>query len=77
MIEPSKDLRGPWDAPLKEYVNQFYLRVTVYDGSSETDDIVVEKIIDYGKFEDRKWLGRITFWAAREGYIIQSEAVKK
>jgi hypothetical protein len=78
MIERSQNLDGPWDVPLKEFNNHFLAQVTIWEVIEGKDDkIITQKIIDYGKFDDRKWLGRLTYWSLNKGYVIETEAVKK
>lgn len=64
----SKAPSGPEDMPLREYVKSFPMVVTIYNG----DDIVREEHIDYGNFEHRKWLGKVTFWACSNGYTVET-----
>ena len=48
--------------------NHFPMMVSVYDG----DKLVKEQLIDYGKYEDRKFLGKLTYWALTEGYMVET-----
>lgn len=74
MIERSNDLRGPWDAPLKEFNNHFLVRLIVYD---KNDKEMANHVIDYGNFADRKFIGRISFWAYTNGYAVETYAENK
>jgi hypothetical protein len=68
-MELKPNLQGPESVPLRDYVKSFPMTVTVYD----TEDVVMrEETIDYGNFEHRKWLGRITFWACSNGYLVET-----
>ena len=67
------NLHGPESVPLRDYVKKFPLTVTVYDGN---DNVVREETIDYGNFEHRKWLGRVTFWGCSNGHIVETKAAK-
>lgn len=58
----------PWDAPVREYVKHFPMMISVYDG----DKLVKEQEIDYGKYEDRRFLGKLTYWALTEGYTVET-----
>lgn len=59
---------GPWSMPLREYVKSFPIVVAIYDG----EKLVHEEKIDYGNYEHRKWLGRATFWACNQGYVVET-----
>jgi len=58
----------PWNAPVRGYVKHFPMMVSVYDG----DKLVKEQAIDYGKYEDRRFLGKLTYWAISEGYTVET-----
>lgn len=60
--------KGPWDVPLREYVNSLPMTITVYDG----DDVIKQEHVDYGNYEHRKFLGRITFWALSNDYTVET-----
>jgi hypothetical protein len=64
---------GPWDAPLRDYVKTHILMVTVYDFE---DNIIKQERIDYGNFDHRKFLGKITFWATTNNYSVETMALK-
>lgn len=66
------NLNGPESVPLREYVKHFMMIVTVYDG----DKVIREETIDYGNIEQRRWLGRVTFWACSNGYAVETIAEK-
>lgn len=70
----SKDFRGPWDVPLKEYNNHFLVRLIVYDSD---DNELTNKVLDYGLLDDRKFIGRISFWAYTNGYVVETFAEPK
>lgn len=67
-IEPN--LAGPESIPLRDYVKSFPLIVSIID---QEDNIVREETIDYGNFEHRKWLGRVTFWACSNNLIVETK----
>lgn len=75
MNEPIKTPtpKGPWDAPLKDYVSSLPMTVAVYDG----EELIKEENVDYGNYEHRKFLGRITFWALSNGYIVETSRTEK
>lgn len=50
--------------------------ITVLVISVETGIVVEKKQLDYGKYEDRKFLGRISFWAYTNGHSIETMANK-
>ena len=43
---------------LRNFVKSFPMVVSVYDG----EKLIHEEKIDYGNYEHRKWLGRVTYW---------------
>ena len=65
------NLNGPESIPLRDYVKKFPLTVTVYDTN---DNVVREETIDYGNFDHRKWLGRVTYWGCSNGHIVETKA---
>lgn len=64
------NLNGPESIPLRDYVKSFPMIVTVYD---DDDNVIREEVIDYGNAEHRKWLGRCTFWACTNSYVVQTQ----
>lgn len=80
MNKRSNNFEGPWDVPLRKFNNNFLAKITVIKPAltdAEEDKIIDEKVIDYGEYEDRKFLGRISFWAWNNGYIVETMAVPK
>ena len=41
----------------------------------EDDKVVIEKMINYSDYEDRKWLGMISFWAYSNHCSVETMAV--
>ena len=70
-IDPN--LNGPESIPLRDFVKSFPLTVTIYDAKGL---IVRKETIDYGNFEHRKWLGRVTFWACSNNYMVETAKAK-
>jgi hypothetical protein len=68
MNKNTKD--GPESVPLRSYVKSFKMMVIVYNLSTEKVEREVE--IDYGIETDRKWLGRLSYWAATEGRSVET-----
>lgn len=64
------NLNGPESVPLRDYVKSFPLIVAVID---QDDNVIREETIDYGNFEHRKWLGRITYWACSNNFIVETK----
>ncbi len=58
---------GPEFAPLRKYVDTFKIIVDIKDSSGQ---IIRTETMDYGKSEDRLWLGKISFWAWSNGYKV-------
>lgn len=57
----------------RAYDDPLPILIIVYDLS--TDEPVVEKRLDYSKLEDRKYLGKLTFWAITNHHTIETIAV--
>lgn len=66
--------RGAENVPLRSINKNMPVLVIVYDLRNE-DAIVEEKRINYGDVEDRKWLGRITFWAVTNHCSVETIAI--
>lgn len=66
--------KGAENIPLKEINKTLPILVIVYD-LKNNDRIVEEKRINYGDFEDRKWLGRISFWAFTNHCSVETIAI--
>lgn len=61
-------MQGPESAPLREYVKNYAIVVNIYSG----DDLIRHENVDYGDFEQKKWLGRLSFWAWTCGYTVET-----
>lgn len=66
--------RGAENVPLKTINKDMPVLVVVYD-LRNNDEVVEEKRINYGDAEDRKWLGRITFWAVTNHCSVETIAI--
>lgn len=64
---------GPEDVPQLGYVRSFKMMVTIFDAC---DKIIREQVIDYGNHEERRWLGRVTYWACSNGMTVETSAAK-
>ena len=60
---------GPEFAPLRNYVKEFKIIVDIID---KDDNVIRTEQMDYGKPEDRIWLGRLSFWAWDNGYLVET-----
>jgi len=67
--QPAERLKKPEFAPLRDFNKSFKIDVTIYD---ENDTIVRYEEMDYGKPEDRQWLGKLSFWAWQNGYYVET-----
>ena len=65
---------GAENIPLQKINTSMPALVIVYDLQND-DNIVVEKIIDFANFEDRKYLGRISFWAMQNHHSVETIAL--
>lgn len=66
--------KGAENVPLKTINKDMPVLVIVYDLRNK-DEVVEEKRINYGDAEDRKWLGRITFWAVTNHCSVETIAI--
>lgn len=62
------NLNGPEGMPLKDFIRNFMITVSVFDG----DRLIREETIDYGNKDHRQWLGKVTFWAVSNGYAVET-----
>lgn len=71
---------GPWDdgLPLRrqQFNNEYLIKVVIFDPHDDDKEIAV-KTLDYGEYEDRKFLGRITHWAMEKDYVVETSRVNK
>lgn len=66
--------KGAENVPLREINKNLQALIIVYD-LRNGDHVVEEKRINYGDAEDRKWLGRITFWALTNHCSVETIAI--
>ena len=66
--------KGIENVPLKEVNKSLPILVIIYDLRNE-DKVVEEKRLDYGNYEDRKYLGRLSFWALSNHCSIETIAI--
>lgn len=64
---------GPWNATPREFVNSLKIIALVHILAAETIEYEFE--LDYGNPEDRKFLGRLSFWAISNGRSVETLAV--
>lgn len=65
---------GQENVPLREINKSLPALVIVYDLRNQ-DAPLVEKRINYGDAEDRKWLGRISYWALTNHCSVETIAI--
>lgn len=65
---------GAENIPLREINKNLQALIIVYDLKND-DKPIVEKRINYGDAEDRKWLGRITFYALTNHCSVETIAI--
>lgn len=68
MKNGAPNLNGPESIPLREFVKNFPMLISIYDG----EKLLREETIDYGNPEHRKWLGRVTYWAVSNNYLVET-----
>ena len=66
--------KGAENVPLKNINKQMPILVIIYD-LRNGDRVVEEKRINYGDAEERKWLGRISFWAYENHCSVETIAI--
>ena len=64
---------GAENVPIKDINKHMPILVLIYN--LKNDDLVEEKRIDYGKADDRRWLGRMTFWAITNHCSVETMAL--
>lgn len=62
--------RGPWDAPLRGFVKEHPVIAVIHD--LEHESITYEIKLDLGNPDDKKFLGKITFWATSNGRSVET-----
>lgn len=67
--------QGAENVPIRDFNTSTPIKVFVIDLQNE-DNIVKEVTLDYGKSEDRKYLGKLTFWALQNHHSIETMSVK-
>lgn len=66
--------KGIENVPLQEVNKDLPILVIIYD-LRNNDNVVEEKRLNYGNFEDRKYLGRLSFWALSNHCSIETIAI--
>lgn len=66
--------KGSENVPLEHINKDMQILVIVYD-LRNNDAVVEEKRINYGDVEQRKWLGRISFWAFSNHCSVETIAM--
>lgn len=67
---PTKYKSGIENLPLRQINTHCPIIVIVTD--LETDEIVQTLELDYAKIDDRKWLGRLSFWAIMNSHSVET-----
>lgn len=68
-------LNGPEDLPLREgYVKTFPMKVIVTD--LKQNKVIRTEDIDYGKPDDRRWLGRLTYFCCKNNQSVETMALE-
>lgn len=65
--------KGLENLPLRNINTRCPIYVTIIDLSN--DEIVQEFRMDYANHEDRKHLGRLTFWAVQNHHSVETMAL--
>jgi len=67
--------KGVENLPLRQINTSMPIMVYVIDLKNE-DEIVQQVQLDYANFDDRKHLGRLTFWAVTHEHSIETMSLK-
>lgn len=67
--------KGAENVPLREINKQMPIMVFVINLQKD-DEVVEQKLLNYGDVEDRKYLGRLTFWAVTNNHSIETMSVE-
>lgn len=59
---------NPENGRLSYFVKDYPIIVEIYNG----DSLVRTENMNYSNYEDKKWLGRLSFWAWTEGYTVET-----
>lgn len=70
---PTNKRSGPWDVPIRDFVKECKIKVSVLDVKDD-DKVIHEVVLEYGNYDDRKFLGKITYWAITNGYVVETAA---
>ena len=62
--------KGIENLPLREINKKCPILVIIVD--LKTDEVVEEFRLDYASYEDRKHMGRLTFWAVSHHHSIET-----
>lgn len=62
--------RGPWNLPLPEIVTDKPIVVLIHD--LKNDMIEKEFRLNYGNWKDRKFLGKLTYYAIENGRSVET-----
>lgn len=62
---------GPEFAPIRNYNTKLLIVVNIYDNK---DKLIRTEQMDYGNPEDRKWLGKLSYWAWTHGNTVETVA---
>lgn len=66
---------GPWDNPIPDYIKSRKMVVLIHD--LEKEIIEHEFIVDYGNYEHRKFLGKLTYYAITNNRSIESLSIEE
>ena len=65
-----------------KHVKDYKIELLFNDGEKgiidlKNDDAIIDmRKIDYGNFEHKKWLGKVSHWAWSQGYSVETMALK-
>ena len=68
---PRPDPDGAENVPLSSFNKSFIVVVFIYN-LKNNDEVIDMRQIDYGSLEDRRWLGKVSFWAWSKGYSVET-----
>lgn len=68
------DRYGPWDSKLTSYITSKCIVLLIHN--LDKDEIEREFHLDYGKKEDRQFVGKVSFWAITNGRSTEIMSVE-
>lgn len=65
-------MNRPEDAPLRDFIKDYPIMVTVYD---KDDRIIRTERMNYGNYQDKKWLGKLSHFYWGQGCTVETRKI--